>query len=136
MDEPSLLDYLKERLNLRRLLKGEGLPRQDERGKPGSQEIQPEQRITIDRFPWRSLSALLLALIGQRFFEPGADQPSFGIGFYLVAGGLLILALVKKEWTLKPIQADEDEQMGSTYRRTPLSYFCSIIFDLLLRFQR
>lgn len=123
MDEPSLLDYLKERLNLRRLLKGGGLPSQDERSKPASQGVQPEQRITIDRFPWRSLSALFLALIGQRFFEPGAGQPNLGIGFYLVAGGLLILALVKKEWTLKPIQADEDEQISSTYRRTSLLIF-------------
>ena len=71
--------------------------------------------------------ALLLALIGQRFFEPGVGQPRLGIGFYLVAGGLIILALVKHEWVIRPLRASSSEKMGTSFRRTPLFILVPLI---------
>ncbi|HQM55287.1 MAG TPA: hypothetical protein PLX29_07365, partial [Anaerolineaceae bacterium] len=101
MDEPSLLDYLKSQLNLSRLFRGEQNPLVAP-DLPSAEEEEPEptkRKFILASLPWRSLLALGLALSGQRFFEPGAALPRLGIGFYLVAGGLLVAALLKGEWT-------------------------------------
>lgn len=120
MDEPSLLDYLKERLNLRRLLRGE----QAAPMAPQVTDTPPETPTVSTRslaaLPWRSLLALLLALAGQRFFEPGASLPKLGIGLYLVAAALLIAALIKREWVLQPLKPSSGSQFITSIRKTPL----------------
>lgn len=122
MEEPSLLDYLKERLDLRRIFRGEvAVPREEPI--PEAPEEDKEKMTGTIRFPWRLLLVLLLALLGQRFFEPEASQPALGIVFYAFAIGLLILLLVKKEWRLLPVKPDAAEQFSLTYRRTPLLFF-------------
>lgn len=122
MDEPSLLDYLKERLDLRRILRGEAakppiLPLPD---KP---EEAQDQGNANTRFPWRVIPVLLLALLGQRFFEPGSAQPALGIIFYVFAVGLLIFLLIKKDWQLPTVKPDEADQLSLRYRRVPLIIF-------------
>ena len=123
MDEPSLLDYLREKLNPRRLLAGgSGAPgsgKQIEEEKPP----QPIRESSLHRFPWRSLLALLLALVGQRFFEPGASLPQLGIAFHLVAGGFLLLALVKEEWRVTPLGIASNSDMSAAVNRMPLFFF-------------
>ena len=122
MEEPSLLDYLKERLDLRRILRGEAaVPREEPI--PENPEVDEEKKPGTIRFPWRLLLVLLLALLGQRFFEPGAEHPALGIVFYAIAVGLLILLLVKKDWQLLQVKPDAVEQLSLTYRRTPLLFF-------------
>ena len=122
MEEPSLLDYLKERLDLRRIFRGEvAVPREEPT--PKTPEEDKEKTPVTIQFPWRLLLVLLLALLGQRFFEPEASQPALGIVFYAFAIGLLILLLVKKEWRLLPVKPDAAEQFSLTYRRTPLLFF-------------
>ena len=122
MEEPSLLDYLKERLDLRRIFHGEvAVPREEPT--PKTPEEDKEKTPVTIQFPWRLLLVLLLALLGQRFFEPEASQPALGIVFYAFAIGLLILLLVKKEWRLLPVKPDAAEQFSLTYRRTPLLFF-------------
>ncbi len=122
MDEPSLLDYLKERLDLRRILRGEAakppiLPLPD---KP---EEAQDQGNANTRFPWRVIPVLLLALLGQRFFEPGSAQPALGIIFYMFTVGLLIFLLIKKDWQLPTVKPDEADQLSLRYRRVPLIIF-------------
>jgi len=51
-------------------------------------------------FPWRSLLALLLALVAQRTFEPPHLTPLPGIAFYLAALGMLLWAILRGEWAL------------------------------------
>ncbi len=51
-------------------------------------------------FPWRSLLALLLALIGQNTFEPPRTASPLGIAFYLAAFAMLGWALHRGEWLL------------------------------------
>jgi len=69
MDEPSLLDYLKEKINLRNLLGGKAsAPDSEESSElPAAARTAP---IAADRqFPWRSIAAVVLALVGQRFLR-------------------------------------------------------------------
>ncbi len=122
MEEPSLLDYLKERLDLRRILRGEAASPREEPITETPEVDEEKVSVTI-RFPWRLLLVLLLALLGQRFFEPGEAQPVLGIVIYAIALGLLILILVKKEWRLLPVKPDAGEQLSLTYRRAPLLVF-------------
>jgi hypothetical protein len=54
-------------------------------------------------FPWRSLLALLLALLAQRMFEPPDQKAMLGVPLYLVALGLAIWAFVRGKLTPAPL---------------------------------
>ena len=54
-------------------------------------------------FPWRSLLAFFLALIGQFTFEPPPTTSPLGIAFYIAAFGLLGWAIYRGEWNLEII---------------------------------
>ena len=127
MDEPSLLDYLKERLNPRRLLKGEKTPLVLPAAPLAEAETPAPRRSNLAALPWRSLLALALALAGQRFFEPGVAQPRLGIGFYLVAAGLLIAALIKREWGMPTLKPVTDQRLITSVRKTPLFMFVLLL---------
>src|ERR1700752_2088769 len=68
----------------------------DSQVKPDFQEKRPKP---LTPFPWRSLLALLFALIGQSRFEPPATSASLGIALYFAAFGLLAWAIYRGEWT-------------------------------------
>ena len=127
MDEPSLLDYLKDRLNPRRLLKGEKSPLVVPAAPLAEVETPPTRHSNLAALPWRSLLALALALAGQRFFEPGVAQPRLGIGFYLVAAGLLITALIKREWGMPSLKPVNDQRLITSVRKTPLFIFVPLL---------
>ena len=136
MDEPSLLDYLKSQLNLHRLFRGEKSPLVAS-DLPSAEEEEPEpikRRFILASLPWRSLLALGLALTGQRFFEPGATLPRLGIGFYLVAGGLLVAALLKGEWTTPEAKRFNQPLSAATARKTPLFIFLPLLVITFLAF--
>lgn len=134
MEEPSLLDYLKEKLNPHRLLIGgaTALTTDRETAKPGEEPL-PEGR-TAGGFPWRSLSALLLALVGQRFFEPGASSALVGAIFYLLAAGLLGMAIVGGEWRLSKARPDEEGSLNLAYYGTPLFVFIGLFIISFVAF--
>lgn len=126
MDEPSLLDYLKEKLSLRNLLGGRaGVPDIEESSEIPA-EVQTALRAEGSHFPWRSVVAVVLALVGQRFFEPGAENPLFGVLVYLLAVGFLIFALLKDEWRIGTVTPDEGGSFSLFYSKTTL-----LIFSLL-----
>lgn len=129
MDEPSLLDYLKERLNLRRILTGERIT--DSAIAPHEVESLPEpvpvSSPPVLGFPWRSLLALVMGLIGQRFFEPGALTPQLGIGFYFIAFGLLVFALLKGEWRAAPIPRTQETGFNASVNKMPLFYLAPLL---------
>lgn len=62
-------------------------------------------------FPWRSLLALLLALLAQRFLEPLGDPPqqnaALGVPLYLAAFGLALWAFLRGEWRPAPLPASQ-----------------------------
>src|SRR5687768_1911506 len=82
-------------------------------------------------FPWRSLFALLLALLGQNFFEPPVSL-SLGFGFYFVAFALLGWAIYSGEWTLPALPASSEGTDPLTYR--PILLFVSIALAFLAFF--
>jgi 4-amino-4-deoxy-L-arabinose transferase-like glycosyltransferase len=73
---------------------------------PSTFNVQP---VTI--FPWRSLLALLLALIAQRSFEPLGDPPTqsamIGVPLYIAALALTVWAFLRREWTPAPLPASQ-----------------------------
>ncbi len=134
LQEPSVLDYVK---SLFRFGDGEKirLPEfveEDQRSAVSNQQSaiggQPETSSTfqpITPFPWRSLLALLLALIGQRFLEPPATATPLAFAFYIAAFSALAWGIYRGEWTLAPLKITAASTDPLTYRRVPL--FLSIV---------
>jgi hypothetical protein len=79
-------------------------------------------------FPWRSLLALLLALIGQRLFEPPLGSSPLGYVFYLAAFSALGWAIYRNEWSLAPLAPTSEGTDWLTYR--PLVLIISILLGL------
>ncbi|HBG74466.1 MAG: hypothetical protein A2X25_14190 [Chloroflexi bacterium GWB2_49_20] len=114
MEEPSVLDYVKSKLRFWQAEKLE-LPLEENLPEPGPETIYSSRRI-----PWRSLLAVVLALAGQRSFEPPSRNWVAGIGFYLLSVVFLILAVMRSEWGLAPIRATEPRQDPLSVRLTAL----------------
>ncbi len=134
MDEPTLLDYLNEKFSLRNLLRGKtGVPDIEESTEiPAVEQTAP--RDAGSHFPWRSVVAVVLALIGQRFFEPGSENPLIGILIFLLAIGLLIFALLKEEWRIGSAPQEEGGAFSLFYRKTALVLFCLLFVVSFIAF--
>jgi len=136
-EEPSVLDYVKslfrfgaeERIHLPSFVEEEG---------PSTAATQPEVSVSSEihpstsPFPWRSLLALLLALIGQKLFDSAISNAPLGYAFYLGALALLGWAIYLKEWTLTPPANTSEGTDPLTYRW--LALLISIPFALLAFF--
>jgi hypothetical protein len=136
--EPSVLDYVKslfrfggEQIQLPET-SAHIIPAASDEPLTVSNQSQEQQLppTNYQPFPWRSLLALLLALIGQNTFEPPPTASPLGIAFYLAAFAILGWAIYRGEWTLpSPLRpspnrkGDGGEEEGNdplTYRRLPL----------------
>ena len=133
-NEPSILDYLKYKLGMIDSLDlpNEESPPTDESSSEAtspthqaaddslhlSEETRQTKGETLEEdssfpiphsaFPWRSLLALLLALIAQRAFEPPhQDMPLGGLVFYAAAFAMLFLAHRRDEWKLPPLRSTQ-----------------------------
>lgn len=96
-------------------------------GRPGELEsvespptFEPSNLQPSTRLPWRSLLALLLALLAQRTFEPPRINALPGIVFYLAALGVLLWAVYKGEWGLTEIPTARRRADPLTMRLVPL----------------
>lgn len=124
MEEPSVLDYLKSKLEFWRKDKI-NLPTED--STPGP-EIQPTSVGNRKQFPWRSLMGLLLVLGGQRAFEPPNRDLFLGICFYVSGLVLITWAILQDEWISAPIPDQESHRDPYTVRITAL--IPAIVFAL------
>jgi len=119
-EEPSVLDYFKslfrfgdERIQLAD--SDQPLAISDELIADNSQveESQPSEvhpsSFKIHPFPWRSLLALLFALIGQNTFEPPPTTSPLGYAFYIAAFALLSWAIYRGEWNLEALKPTSGE---------------------------
>jgi len=127
-NEPSVLDYLKYKLGMidnldfpdeeaqsedefsteaavpARQVVDDSQDTSGKKSPAGEEEtVEEDSSFPMPRsaFPWRSLLALLLALIGQWAFEPPhQDTPVGGLVFYGAAFAMLFLAWRHDEWRL------------------------------------
>jgi len=123
-DEPSVLDYIKslfrsggERIQLPKFVEQPAISDQQLAVSESSTVEESQPINTQTPFPWRSLLALGLALLGQRFFEPPPTAIPFGIGLYIVAFSALGWAIYRGEWNLTSHANGSDESDPLTYRR-------------------
>src|SRR6266542_4990595 len=122
LGEPSVLDYVKslfrfgngDRIHIPEFVEEEqqsAISYQLSATDTPLVEVQPEIAITTEPetfqrsnvptvFPWRSLFAFFLALIGQRLFEPPPTVAPLGYAFYIGALILLGWAIRRGEWRL------------------------------------
>ncbi|MCK6538687.1 MAG: glycosyltransferase family 39 protein, partial [Anaerolineales bacterium] len=130
-DEPSVLDYVKSlfRFGGERI----PLPKFEERSATSDQQLAISQQIEetqpsdihpspfiLHPFPWRSLLALVFALIGQKAFEPPPTASPLGFAFYIAAFSMLGWAVYRGEWNLESLKPTSEENDPLTYRRVAL----------------
>jgi len=135
MEEQSVLDYLKEKLSLRRLFQ----PAEPEQAEEVSAEsAEPAATLTSfdshAKFPWRSLFALFLAILAQMQLEPPAQNWIAGVAMYAAAAALLVWALVMKEWGTFKRQEMVETSIGLTVRVVPFFIFIPLLFAAFLTF--
>ena len=133
--EPSVLDYLKDKLKFRKPGQRMGLPEAEPDLPEAAEEHVPamvsdESDVVIktwarvsqtNAWPWRSLLALFFALLGQRAFEPSPNRTAtVGLVLYGFALAWLILAYLRKEWRLAPYPETGNQSDTMRVRRLPL----------------
>lgn len=115
-EEPTVLDYVRSAFRdwksftafLRALVGWGGREAVEVVHQPEITEVLPREKRSF-AFAWRSLLALLFALLGQRAFEPPRAQgATLGVVFYLVALGWLVWAWQRGEWQVSPWRASEE----------------------------
>ncbi|HEX7540908.1 MAG TPA: glycosyltransferase family 39 protein [Anaerolineales bacterium] len=134
-EEPSLLDYLKSKLKfwergqkveLYSLEPGSSQSVEGELpvGQPETPEMagKPHEKTAqVNHWPWRSLLALVFALLGQRAFEPSPNRTIIpGLVLYGFGLACLILACLRKEWILAPYPDTGTGSDSLRVRRLPL----------------
>jgi 4-amino-4-deoxy-L-arabinose transferase-like glycosyltransferase len=97
---------------------------------PSNQEIKNEATLKGVKVPQRSwpvfsLLALALALIGQRYFEPATRVVGNAYIYYFLSAVFLVLAIVRKEWTLAPFPEPQPGNESLKVRRLP--FYMSIL---------
>jgi len=124
MEEPSVLDYVKAKLNPFRKQKI-AIPATPPEEEPeaerieiampdvaGEQEVMvaaPVEKTPARPWPWRTATALIVALMAQALLEPSTRQVEIALVLYLLAGGLAVWAFWQGEWKLayRPEEAQD-----------------------------
>jgi hypothetical protein len=122
MEEPSVLDYLKSKLN------------PFKREKIQLEEAQPKESETKEprpvlHVPWRILAAVLLALIAQAALEPPYRSAIIAIVFYVLSGGVLIWSILCDELQLAPPREDSNEPLSM--KVIPYSFILGAVLILV-----
>ncbi|MFT3890407.1 MAG: glycosyltransferase family 39 protein [Anaerolineales bacterium] len=153
-EEPSVLDYVKSlfrfgreaRIQIPAFVEEETPTNVQELVPAGSSDLQPfetaqdkpanlEPANLLTPFPWRSLLALLLALIGQKLFDASVLNVKLGAVFYVGALALLGWSIYLKEWTLTSLKETSEGTDPLSYRwlaliiSVPLAVWAFLSFD-------
>jgi 4-amino-4-deoxy-L-arabinose transferase-like glycosyltransferase len=128
MNEPTILDYVKsifkDRASFNEFLRAVFEQRdamemvqmgEVSAGANASEVVETDQVATaasagLGKFPWLTLSVLVLCLAAQQTFEPPRDLYPIGIVLYFAALGLALFAFRRGEWKVTPLPADEIHQ--------------------------
>jgi len=132
MEEPSLLDLLKEKLNLRRIWKYYRNPVEIASPTPTLQKEEQEQAVHVrGTLPWKSLLAFLVAVAGQMTLNPQGSNYTLGIFLYIASAGILLFAIRKGEWKFLPSRVFDAQAFPLSVKRIPFFVF---MVSLLLAF--
>ena len=130
MEEPSVLDYVVEKLTFWR--KGSLVIPPAEQGAEPDGPILPGS--STDRGSWKVYLLVLptfFAIIAQIFGEPENRSPDLMIFFYAAAGIGLLLLVLFKSWELDSLVPDEGEASDFSVRWIPFlvgSFFSVLAF--------
>ncbi|PKN92641.1 MAG: hypothetical protein CVU44_13345 [Chloroflexi bacterium HGW-Chloroflexi-6] len=133
MEEPSILDYLKSKLNPWPhekidipdiAVESEPLPASQVRAAD-----VPFSTLKIGRLPWRSLLTLGFAISGQLLLEPPAPKPGIALAFYFAALVFFVWAIWQSEWIIPELREDLPTVDWGAFRRLPL--LASLILGVL-----
>ena len=108
MDEPSVLDFVLEKLAFWRESKVV-IPSAEEGKKPPISDIPGDQK---SKLAWKKLFFFLpplFAITAQTFSEPPNRTPSLVIFFYIAAVGGLLLLIFFRNWQIEPLIPEEGE---------------------------
>lgn len=113
MEEPSVLDYLKDKLSLRRLIhRAEMVEEPPARSTNPHADAEPTQAFEeqsvrptnpnpwLTQWPWFTSGALVISLLAQRALEPPHRSITEGTLGYLLAGAMLLAAIWRKEFVI------------------------------------
>ncbi|MBE3143867.1 MAG: glycosyltransferase family 39 protein, partial [Planctomycetes bacterium] len=131
MEEPSVLDYLKSKLNPWRGKKIE-IPAQE----PGEQpeqpkKIEPTQKTATKplTWPWRVVLALVFALIAQVCLDRTERIVSAAVVLYGLSAACMIWAVLRGDFEFVSYKQDSTEPLSEIVR--PIYVFISLPFMLL-----
>ena len=141
VEEPSVLDYLKSKINPGRYGRisippegGEpaGMPVEVQQGLPTAKETAERKRIALS-LPWKTLGCLLLALLAQLMLEPPQRNQWPALLLYAWAAVLLVVALLKDEVNLAEEIPGERKFAPQLHRRSfliglPLMLMAFVMF--------
>ncbi len=128
MEEPSVLDLLKEKLNPRNWSKKASSAEEQEPSPQKDKKDDLPARKPL-AFPWRLLLSVFFALIAQRMLEPQIRNVTGALFLYAAALGMLILGVMKKEWFIPEVDLAESQAMDLSFRKVP--FIASLPFMLL-----
>ena len=125
MEEPSVLDYVKEKLKPKNWFKKvEAIePQEDIEGELEEISEEESEELSGTSFPWRLVLAPFFALFAQRLLEPPNRNVPWAIILYTAALGLLILGVFKKEWLPPQFSLEESPAMDMKFKPIPF-LFC------------
>ncbi len=122
MEEPSVLDYLNEKLKPRNWFKKEDMaiePAEEPESDLEETTEDESEDLLQSSFPWRLVLVPFFALFAQRLLEPPARNVPWAIILYTAAFGLLILGILKKEWLTPQLPLDESPAMALGFKPIP-----------------
>lgn len=137
MQEPSVLDYLKDKLAFWRPSHLHLSDYEEElidvlEDEPELAVLETEEVISTPaavpvpnvpawRIPWRVAGGLILALLAQLALQPPLRSITTGIPLYAAATMLWIWAAIRGDWRLTNLPADERLEQPDTVRAVPLA---------------
>jgi hypothetical protein len=131
MQEPSVLDYLKSKLN--RLSRGTPqLPAQDGESPLLVDEQAPLESAPQADFglvPWRPILAVGFAILAQSFLEPPGAQPVPALAFYFISLLLLAWTVLRGEWAMPALRTAQPQEDSGIFR--PRALLLSAFFALV-----
>ncbi|MFO7585339.1 MAG: glycosyltransferase family 39 protein, partial [Anaerolineales bacterium] len=130
MQEPSVLDYLKSKLNpwSRETLE---LPAQDGESPTQADEQPPVESAppAVRPAPWRPILAVGFAILGQSFLEPPGVQTVPALAFYFISLLLLAWMVLRGEWKMPRLRKSDPVEDPGVFRY--LSFVLAFVFALV-----